>query len=360
VSASTGLRAEVWQVPIPLPRTILTPAGPFDTYYHLVVVLADDDVMGWGYGALASPSHLSDAAAEAVRLLSARPLTLRSVITVEHFAAAVDEQPVPAITKAAVSAIALAAWDLAAKRLGVACADLWGRRTRSDRLDCYASGFFLDASIAELVAEARAYRAGGFRLAKMRTGLSVDDDVARFEAIRPYFASPAAIAVDAVSSWAPADALAFVERVAAPLLWVEDATGYDALSEVSGAPAPLAAGESVGTLAELTELRSRARVDYALLDVQALGGPIAFLTTAHALMAQGARVGAHIFTPQSTHLLACVPDALPVEVFDWSDPLFESPLRPGPDGRLQLAGPGFGIALRRETLDALAEPPTVL
>jgi L-alanine-DL-glutamate epimerase-like enolase superfamily enzyme len=64
----------------------------------------------------------------------------------------------------------------------------------------------------------------------------------------------------------------------------------------------------------------------------------------------GARIGAHIYTAMSAHLMACVDNPLPVEVFDWDDALMEEPLGPGADGRLPVEGPGFGLVLRRDTL----------
>ena len=83
----------------------------------------------------------------------------------------------------------------------------------------------------------------------------------------------------------------------------------------------------------------------ALLDVQRLGGPILWLKAASALAARGARIGAHVYTPQSVQLLACVDDPLPVEVFDWSDPLFVVPPHPDRDGQSAVQGPGFGVDL---------------
>jgi len=147
------------------------------------------------------------------------------------------------------------------------------------------------------------------------------------------------------------------------LLWAEDAAPYDQLSEVAAAAAgaPLAAGESLTTVGALADLRTSSGMDYLLLDVQMLGGPTAFLAAARSLQRLGARIGAHIFTPHSTHLLACVDDPLPVEVFDWSDPLMEEPPRPDEHGRLRVTGPGFGVTLDRQTLERLATlPPLVL
>jgi L-alanine-DL-glutamate epimerase-like enolase superfamily enzyme len=55
----------------------------------------------------------------------------------------------------------------------------------------------------------------------------------------------------------------------------------------------------------------------------------------------------------STHLLACVDDPLPVEVFDWSDALFAVAPVPRPDGRLAVDGPGLGVDLDPDALDRL-------
>jgi L-alanine-DL-glutamate epimerase-like enolase superfamily enzyme len=349
------VRVEVWRAATPLPKPVLTAAGPYDTFFHLVVVVGGDGLRGWGYSGLATAADLDLAAERAVRLLAARPATLDALLTVEHFEQTSGAVPDDTAAKAAASAIALASWDLAARRLGVDCADLWGRRSGTEWLDCYGSGFFLDASIGDLQAEAQRYRSTGFRLVKMRTGLPLDEDLARLEAVRTTFPDAGSIAVDAFHAWRPDQALAFMARAQAPLLWVEDATAYDELGAISTAAAPLAAGESLESLAELTALRGHARVDFVLLDVQRLGGPMRFLAAASALAAAGARIGAHVYTGISAHLLACVDDPLPVEVFDWSDPLLDPPPAPGADGRLAVAGPGLGLALRSDTLDRFGQ-----
>lgn len=351
-SVADIVRTSVWRVPTPLPRAVLTPAGPYDTFFHVVVTAEDlDGRVGWGYSGLAGEAVLDATVERARALLGACRPTLDGLLAIEHF-----EERFPGATsdtagKAAANAIALAAWDLAARRLGVACADLWGRRPDTEGLACYASGFFLDASPVEVEAEAELYRSQGYRYVKMRTGLPVVDDLARLAAVQRVFPEPGAVAVDAVNSWSPRDTEAFVEGCETPLLWVEDPTRYEVLGALLMLGAPIAAGESLETLAELNALLANARVDCALLDLQRLGGPLRFLAVAHALAARGVRIGAHIYTAASAHLLACVDDPLPVEVFDWSDALFETPPASGPDGRIIVDGPGFGAALRVETLE---------
>jgi mandelate racemase len=337
---------EVWRAPTPIPRPVLTAVGLYDTYFHLVVVARDGAHEGWGLSGMATMPQLDDAVAHAVRLLE-DGADLARLLGVERFGT-------DTASRGATNAIALAAWDLAARRLELSCADLWGRRG-ADTLECYGSGFFLDSTIDQLRDEARAYRNGGFRFVKMRTGLSVDDDLTRFDAVREIFPEPGRVAVDAFHSWQPDDARAFAARASAPLLWMEDATPYAQLGDLRGIDAPVAAGESLETIAELDELRDRGGMQYALLDVQRLGGPLSWLRAAAALAANGARIGSHVYTPQSAHLMACVDDPLPVEVFDWSDPLFVTPPQPRSDGRLAVEGPGFGVDRRIDVLERHGE-----
>jgi mandelate racemase len=333
---------EVWRAPTPIPRPVLTAAGLYDTYFHLVVIARDGDQHGWGMSGMATMQQLDDAVAQALRLLD-DATDLAALL-------GVDQLGFDTASRGATNAIALAAWDLIGRQLGVGCADLWGRRRDAGTLDCYGSGFFLDSTVDQLRDEARAYRDGNFRLVKMRTGLSLDDDLARFEVVREFFPDPGTVAVDAFHSWQPADARAFDARASAPLLWMEDAVPYSQLGELRGIDAPVAAGESLETVSDLDELRERGGMQYALLDVQRLGGPLTLLHAAVTLAAKGARIGSHVYTPQSAHLMACVDDPLPVEVFDWSDPLFVAPPRPDADGRLAVEGPGFGVELADDVL----------
>jgi L-alanine-DL-glutamate epimerase-like enolase superfamily enzyme len=317
------------------------------------VVTAEDldGRVGWGYSGLATEGLLDATVDRARALLGACRPTLDGLLGIEHFEERFPGSVSDTAGKAAANAIALAVWDLAGQRLGVACADLWGRRPDTDGLPCYASGFFLDASPVEVEAEAELYRSQGYRYVKMRTGLPVDEDLARLAAVQRVFPEPGAVAVDAVNSWSARDTEAFVDGCETPLLWVEDPTHYDLLGSLLMLGAPIAAGESLETLREFNALLANARIDCALLDVQRLGGPLRFLATAQVLAARGVRIGAHIYTAASAHLLACVDDPLPVEVFDWSDALFEKPPGAAADGNIAVDGPGFGATLCRDTLE---------
>lgn len=337
------VEVELWRAPTPIPRPVLTAAGPYDTYWHLVVVLRQDGLVGWACSGMATEALLDAACATARAIVQGGRASLATLL-------AAEANGTDTASRGATSALALAAWDLAARRLGVCAADLWGRPAGVDALDAYWSGFFLDAPHEELADEAALAHAQGFRFVKMRTGLTLAEDVARHAVVQARFGEPGTVAVDAFHSWDAARARAFVQAVGDRLLWVEDATPYEEMAALHPCASPIASGESLETVADVVALHEQARLDAVLLDVQRLGGPRGWLRTAGASAARGARIGAHVCTPWSLHLLAAVDDPLPVEVFDWSDALFAEPPRPGADGRLQVAGPGFGIELATDAL----------
>ena len=54
------LSIEVWRAPTPIPRPVLTVVGVYDTYFHLVVIVREGDVSGWGMSGMATLAHLDD------------------------------------------------------------------------------------------------------------------------------------------------------------------------------------------------------------------------------------------------------------------------------------------------------------
>src|SRR3954447_9612778 len=81
---SDAVVVELWRVPTPLPAPVLTPAGPYDTFFHLVVVARRGEHVGWGYCRLATTAIL-DASVDGARgLLEEDRGSLGALLGVEH------------------------------------------------------------------------------------------------------------------------------------------------------------------------------------------------------------------------------------------------------------------------------------
>jgi L-alanine-DL-glutamate epimerase-like enolase superfamily enzyme len=347
------VHADVWHVRPPLRRPLKTTLGVIPGFSCLLVRLRDRDGNTGAGISMNPPFGNGDddgRAALAVELLEQCSGRLGPLLTVERARGSATRDTSPVLIQAAANAISLAAWDLLGRREGIACADLWGRQAETESLPCYFSGLFMDLSLEELTEEAESHRDNHYRLVKMRASTSLEVDLERVQTVQDVFPKPRTVAVDAHWQWDGARTAGFLRRVSTPLLWLEDPVPYDRLDELAGAVGPIAAGETCTRPAALRALHEAGSIPNLLPDVQQLGGPVRFLETARGLGWLGARVGAHQFHQYAAHLLACVPDPLPVEATDWWDALFLEQVVPGADGRMPVRGPGFGVSLNEETL----------
>lgn len=340
------VRIEIFRIVAPLARPIATPLRPYATVHAAVVRLRDSDgTEGCGYAVAHTPAAL-DGLVAALKRMAPLCDNMTGLINIERTEAAWPDAS--AHTRWAAHCFSLAVWDVLGKRLGVPCADLWGRAPGRGSLMAYASGLFFDRSADELANEAAGYRAQGYQLVKMRGGLAVAEDLAHYETVRQVFPEPARVAIDYVFQYDPQRTREFLAGAAAAPLWIEDPVGYDIIGRLGDLPC-IAAGENCESTGALLQLR-RDGVWHLILDVQMLGGPVRFLEAARALHALGCRVGSHLFAHESCHLLSVLPQSMPVEVLDWWNPLFDQMPQPDGDGRLAVEGPGLGRTLRADTL----------
>src|SRR3954469_8681066 len=84
LSGEGAVEVELWRVPTPIPRPVLTAAGPYDTYFHLVVIARRGDHVGWGYSGMATAQLLDDAWAFATTVRESRSLPLDALLRVER------------------------------------------------------------------------------------------------------------------------------------------------------------------------------------------------------------------------------------------------------------------------------------
>ena len=339
------IHADVWKVVLPLERPIGTPVGPFREVSCVVVRLRDEAGMaGCGY-ALAFDAPSFEQLGQSVKgLLAAQPLQLTELLRIERTA---DDKGDKMVRKA-VSAISLASWDLVGRQGGKSCADLWGRQRQRTSVPAYASALFLDRSQAQLIEEAGDLRKAGYTCVKMRGGKAPAEDALRFDAVRSVYAESRSVAIDFFFQSDLSRTREFARSVGAAPMWIEDPVPYDVIHEL-GADDGIAAGEHCETAEGLLKLRAGG-ISRLILDVEYLGGPLRFLETARTLQALGCQVGSHMFVHESIHLLAALPESMPVEMLDWWNPLFNETPSPDAGGAYAVRGPGLGRTLREDTL----------
>jgi len=337
---------DMWEMEIPLPRAFGTPAGPFQRVFAVALRLrAHDGHSGVAYAQTGSFGTMRRTAGIMSALLDERGGELDRLIQIERLDSGVAGDQAG---RAAICAISMAAWDLVGQRRGKPCAALWGGEGHRTSLDAYASAFFSDATIAELEDEARAARERGFRKAKMRLGLPGQEDEVRYAALCELFPEPRSIALEAHFKFSPERTEEFMASCQREPMWIEDPAPYHAIDKAS-CKALVAAGEVCISLSELLALRGQG-IERLILDVEYLGGPLRFLEAARTLQALGCEVGSHTFAHESVHLLAALPDSMPVEVFDWWHPVFTEEPEPDGNGRLAVRGPGLGRSLNEGNL----------
>jgi L-alanine-DL-glutamate epimerase-like enolase superfamily enzyme len=342
---------ELWNLRVPLDPPIVSPRGAVTESCLLLIFAADSEGRrGIGYASFRRAADMEAATAIAAKLVSEAVAGLAGLLDVERQQEATCEHN--AGSRSAASAVSLAAWDLAGKRAGVACADLWGRPAGRERLDCYASALWLDKSPAQLIEEAQMHQRNNYRLVKMRVSRSLQDNLERIAAVRKVYNAPATVALETGSEWTADIANDFLEACNAPLLWVEDPEAHDKIHLVRDHPLnSIAAGEKATSARELYDLYTHGRLRKLIIDVQYVGGPLRFLQAARVLNALGATVGSHRFSHYSMHLMASLPRSLPIEMLDWTNPAFRPLAGPGADGRLPVEGPGFRIELDQAVID---------
>jgi L-alanine-DL-glutamate epimerase-like enolase superfamily enzyme len=349
--AGAHVNVELWNLRVPLVPHIHSPRGAVTETCLLLVFASDGEGhRGVGYASFRGASDRDAATAVARKLVAEAAPGLAGLLNVERQQEVICENN--AASRSAASALSLAAWDLAGKRAGVACADLWGRPDGRDCLDCYASALWLDKSPTELIAEAKMHRRNNYRLVKMRVSRSLEDNLERIAAVREVYTEPGTVALETGSEWTAAIANEFLDACSAPLLWIEDPEAHDKIHLVKDHLLnTIAAGEKSTSARELYDLYTRGRLRKLIIDVQYVGGPVRFLEAARTLNALGATVGAHRFSHYSMHLMASLPRSLPIEMLDWTNPAFHPLAGPDASGKLPVEGPGFRIQLDQAIID---------
>jgi len=246
----------------------------------------------------------------------------------------------------AMSGMDMALWDVAARVKDLPLARLLGGVERP--IQAYDSFGIID--IAADRGDIERSIQHGFRGIKIKLGGgAVEADVARVRAVREIVGDGIALMADYNQSLDPAEACRRIERLLEfDLTWVEepvlaeDLVGHRHVRATTGMR--IQTGEN-WTFPEQMEKAIRAGAsDYAMPDVQKIGGVTGWMKAAALAEAAHLPVSTHVFAEASAHLLAVTPTAHWLEWMDKAGPLLREPLRVAQDGTVTARGPGLGIA----------------
>lgn len=253
---------------------------------------------------------------------------------------------------ATVAAVELALWDAKGKALGVPVYELLGGKVREGiALMAMVNGATPDALAAE-VRETLA--AAPYPALKLKIGLGVADDLARYRAVRDAAGDRATIQVDgnagytlteAISALAAMREMGGLGMIEQPVARLDDLAALAARSL-----APVMADESLGTPADMLALIERRAAHAAFLKIGKVGGMLASQRIAHlaeiAALSLSVAVYYDVLAAAAVHAAVAFPAVTwPSFVTRLPDTLLTAPIEP--DGLLLRVpdGPGWGVAL---------------
>jgi len=261
----------------------------------------------------------------------------------------------PGVCAAAVSAVDIAAHDLAARLAGTSLVQYLGGA--HDSVPAYGSGGFTDYTDAELTDQLGSWAAHGLRAVKMKVGSHPADDPRRVALAREAVGPQVELYVDANGAYQHKQALALAEAFAdLGVTWFEepvsseDRAGLRLLRDRMPAPIRVAAGEYAYTPADFRDLLTAGCVDVLQADATRCG-ITGFRAAAALARAFGVPLSAHTAPALHASVAAAFDGAINVEYFHdharMAGAFFDGV--PGlRDGELvpDRAAPGHGLTLR--------------
>ncbi|MEM8551795.1 MAG: mandelate racemase/muconate lactonizing enzyme family protein [Pseudomonadota bacterium] len=264
------------------------------------------------------------------------------------------------ISGAAWGAVDAALWDLAARQLGIALADLLGRA--HDRVPVYASaGLYGEGKTPDRLAqEVSGWVERGFDAVKIKVGgAPLEEDVRRIAAVREAIGPHVRFMIDALYNLDVAGALALA-RAAAPydITFLEapvspfDVKGQGRVAKDS--PIPICGNESMAWGHYFRDLIAADAVHFVQYDIAACGGVtegkrIGEYAHIHHLPATLHASSSSVLYAASLHLAASLPNAHSVEhhmLHQWFwDEAPDGTFTPQNGTLAPPPGPGIGVAL---------------
>jgi D-galactarolactone cycloisomerase len=271
------------------------------------------------------------------------------------------------VTTMAMSAIDIAAWDLAGRRAGMPIARLLGGALRTD-VPAYVSGPFLKPgadAYRDFDRDIDGYLQDGFKAMKLRLGLDARAEAALLARLRQRVGDAFPLMVDLNEGATVRSALVFAQRFAeSDLVWLEEPIRHDNLPGYAhlakALPMALAGGEALIGVTPFRDFLAQGALDIVQPDLALCGGftegmKIAALADAHGVPVVPHVWGTAINFFASLQFIAGLPELrgpglrYPLFEFDPSHNPFRDlcgTVGVRADGRIAIPqGPGLGIEL---------------
>jgi len=344
-------RVEIWQVNLP-PKVVRTDAiQSFVTQETPVVrITCADGAQGIGYtytigtGGSSVVALLRDHLAP--RLIGRDAAQIEAIWKELFFHT--HATAVGAITSLSLAAIDTALWDLKCRRAGE---PLWKAAGGAQaKVPVYTTeGGWLHHSPQQLIDEAVAAKAQGFRGAKVKVGRpTIAEDVARLSAVRAAVGDAFEVMVDANQAFTVAEARRRAHAYAPLMLaWLEeplpaeDLDGHVELARM--ATMPVAVGESLYHPSHFREYLERGACSIVQVDCARIGGVTPWLKVAHLAETFNIAVCPHFLMELHVSLTAAVPNGAWVEYIPQLDAITTSRMAMQDGHALPPSSPGLGI-----------------
>jgi L-alanine-DL-glutamate epimerase-like enolase superfamily enzyme len=358
-AAIDRVSVSAYEVPTDAPESDGTLEWDSTTLVLVEIAAGDERGLGFTYSDRAAATLIEGKLADVVRG--------RDALSPQAAWAAMRQQVrnlgQQALCAMAISAVDIALWDLKARLLGLALADLLGRFNA--RVPVYGSGGFTSYSDERVAEQLGGWAADGIPRVKMKVGRDPARDLERVRVARDAVGPDVELMVDANGAWQRKEALWWMERFCDELgvSYVEEPVSSDDLGGLrllrDRAPAGMsvAAGEYGWDVPYFA--RMAGCVDIQQADVTRCGGITGLLRVDALCRAHSIPFSAHCAPAISAHACAAMESLVHLEYFHdhvrIESMLFDGALSPE-DGALvpDSSRPGLGLELRRDVAEEYA------
>jgi mandelate racemase len=295
-----------------------------------------------------------DDAIEAIRGRPVAPQDIRALLAKRYTLIGVQ-----GVVRMAMALIDVAAWDALARAAGVPLAACLGATPRP--IPAYNSNGLGLMAAGALADEAEALVEEGFSAVKLRLGYgTLAEDLSALHAVRKRVGERVTIMTDYNQALTVPVAIArgrALDREG--VYWLEEPIRHDDYAGCAALAAeiatPVQIGENFSTVYDMQKALAANACDYAMPDLERIGGVTGWLQAAGLAYARGLPMSSHLYPEVSVHLLAATPTAHWLEYVDWLGTMVQEPLRIVDGHAVPPDRPGNGIewdedAVRRYAL----------